>query len=293
MTLEDARVLVTGASGFIGARLVARLAAMGVHVACQALPGENLSRLPVAADACYRVDLCNAEAIRRMVACAAPEVVFHLAAAGVTQPFLPLEEALQANLYGTVHLLRAVAGSARVVLARTAGERGNLNPYAASKHAAWCVAQMLHRTEGWPLVGLMLFQVYGPGQSARALVPAAVSAALAGENFAMTRGEQVRDWVYVDDVIGAFVSAACAPGVVGATVEIGTGRGTCLRDVVGRIWSLAGARGRVLAGALPDRPGEVGAQVADPEPAACLLGWRAQTALDEGLARTLAAHREG
>ncbi len=146
MMLEGARALVTGASGFIGARLVAHLVEHGAHVACQALPGERLDDLPVNPADCHAVDLRDADGVRRMVDAAAPAVIFHLAAAGVTNPFLPLEEALQRNLYAALHLRRAAAGRARVIFARTVGERANLNPYAASKHAAWVVAEMLHRT---------------------------------------------------------------------------------------------------------------------------------------------------
>ena len=292
-TLEAARVLVTGASGFIGARLAARLVEAGVRVFCQALPGDSLARLPVDPADVYLADVRDAEVVRRMVDAAAPDVVFHLAAAGATHPFLPLDEALQVNLYGALHLLRAVKGQARVVVARTIGERDNLNPYAASKHAAWSVAEMLCRTEGWPVVGLMLFQVYGPGQATPAFVPSAIRAALAGADFRMTHGAQVRDWVYVDDVVAAFLAAAGAPGVAGRTVEIGTGQGTSVREVAARIWALAGARGKLRVGALEARPGEPAVQVADPEPAAQLLGWRAATALDAGLAATIRACRSG
>jgi UDP-glucose 4-epimerase len=289
MKLESARVLVTGAGGFIGSRLTARLVRNGASVVCQVLPSENRSRLaPVSAQVeMQQADLRDPDATQQMVKNAAPEVVFHLAAAGVTEPFLPLEDALRVNLYGTICLLRAVEGTARVVLARTSGERSNLNPYAASKSAAWAVAQMLHRAQGWPIVALMLYQVYGPGQSERALVPSAIRAGLRGGDFPMTHGAQVRDWVYVDDVLNAFLAAASTPHADGHTLQIGTGRGTSLRDVVARIWAMTGASGQVQAGALPARPGEVAAQVADPKLAARLLGWRAKVALEEGLRRTI------
>ncbi|MCZ7544474.1 MAG: SDR family NAD(P)-dependent oxidoreductase [Anaerolineae bacterium] len=293
MTLEGARVLVTGASGFIGARLVARLVEQGARVVCQARPGDCTGHLPVDPEDCHAVDLRAADAVRRLVEDAAPEVVFHLAAAGVTDPFLPLEDALQVNLYGALRLAQALRGRARIIMARTAGEKDNLNPYAASKHAAWSVMSMLHHTEGWPLVGLMLFQVYGPGQAARALVPSAIRAALAGADFPTTHGAQVRDWVYVDDVVRAFLAAARAPDADGHTVEIGAGQGHRLRDVVDLIWRLAGARGAVRAGALPARPGEPAQQIADPKPAARLLSWRAETPLEAGLAQTIAAAQRG
>ncbi|MBN1287504.1 MAG: SDR family NAD(P)-dependent oxidoreductase [Anaerolineae bacterium] len=292
MSLNDTRILVTGATGFIGARLTARLVEQGAHVSAQILPDDPSNALAPVRDRVlhHAVDIRDAEGVERMVMRVAPRVVFHLAAAGVTQPFLPIEDALAVNLHGTLNLLRAVhrVDGARVVMARTVGERINMNPYAASKSAAWAVAEMMYRTEGVPVTGLMLYQVYGAGQPARALIPSAIHAAWRGENFSMTHGRQLRDWVHVDDVVDAFVAAAQAPDAAGRTFDIGTGQGTSLRDVAAEIWRLTQARGVVQLGALPARPGEEESQVADPKPAEAALGWRAKLSLKVGLRRTLA-----
>ncbi len=296
MTLKDTCVLVTGAAGFIGSRLTAQLVERGASVAVQIMPGERTDTLAPVYDKVtqYTADLRDADAVGLMVTQAAPEVVLHLAATGVSNPFLALEDALSINLYGTLNLLRALStghatpGMARVVIARTVGEKSNLNPYAASKSAAWAIAEMLHRTEGIPILGLMLYQVYGAGQSARALIPSAIRAALRGEDFAMTHGRQVRDWVYVDDVVQAFIAAATAPDVAGHTFEVGSGHGTSLRDVVTLAWQLSGAKGKVRVGALPARPGEIAVQIADPLATEKALGWQARVSLEEGLRRMIA-----
>jgi nucleoside-diphosphate-sugar epimerase len=289
-----ARVVVTGGTGFIGAHLVRRLIASGAEVCVFAAEADTLG--PLAGEAggfeWVEADVRNGPTVRRALAQARPEVVFHLAAVGVRDPFLPLEQALRVNVTGTVNVLRGAAAGSRIVFVGSShelGERppGGMDPistYAASKAAAWAFARMLWRTEAAPVVGVRPFQVYGPGQPDSAVLCAALAAARAGQDFPMTAGEQVRDWVYVDDIVDGLLAAAEAGGVEGEMFELGTGKGYSLLDVVQRVFALAGASSRPLPGRLPYRPGEVMRLVADAGPAAERLAWQARLTLDEGLA---------
>jgi nucleoside-diphosphate-sugar epimerase len=117
------------------------------------------------------------------------------------------------------------------------------------------------------------------------VLSAALAAAQAGPDFPMTAGEQVRDWVYVDDIVNGLLAAAEAEGVEGEMFELGTGTGHSLLDVVQRLFALAGASSRPRPGLLPYRSGEVMRLIADPRPAAKRLGWAARTDLDVGLAQ--------
>jgi nucleoside-diphosphate-sugar epimerase len=290
---------VTGATGFIGRHLVPSLIQKGYQIAIlvsekygsgQALP-PPLNRLRPTFEVVY-ADLRNYRLTRRAIEQSQPSSVIHLAAAGVTDPFLPLEAALRNNTFGTMNLLRACfePSSSRVnrlIAGRTPGELSAMNPYAASKAATWICCQMYARTDGWPIAGAMIYQAYGPGQSEHSLIPAALAAARAGQDFPMTSGRQLRDWIYIDDVVSAILASLSVELPPGDTVEIGTGRETSVADVVREIYRQTGKGGKLLIGALPDRPGEEQAQVADAQRTEHILGWKATTNLELGLSRLL------
>lgn len=296
----EQRVLVTGATGFIGCRLVRWLVEAQAQVYAGAAPGEAVERVDALPARAERLifDLRDAQAVQAAVAESAPQVVVHLAAVGVTDPGVDPGLALAVNTGGTLHLLEALKGRdvRRVVLAGTCHEYGAreavegldpFNAYAASKVAAWAFGRMYWRAHGLPVAVVRPFQAYGPGQPAHTLIPAAIRAALAGEDFPMTPGEQQRDFIYVDDLVVGILAAAAAPGIEGDSLDLGTGRVRTVRQVVERVWAMTKARGLVLVGALPYRSGAVMCLVADADRTARLTGWRAQVGLDEGLRCTI------
>jgi UDP-glucose 4-epimerase len=294
------RVLVTGATGFIGQHLVQRLVESGAHTCAGVAPSEGPERVtgPPAPDRRLAFDLRDAEAVQAAVAETSPQIVVHLAAVGVTDPDVDPELALAVNAGGTLHLLEALREQdvQRVVLAGTCYEYGAreamegldpFNAYAASKVAAWAFGRMYWWAHGLPIVTVRPFQVYGPGQPEHTLVPVAIRMALAGTDFPMTPGEQERDFIYVDDVVEGMLVAAEAPGLEGHSLDLGTGQAHTVYEVVRRIWAMTGAQGRILVGALPYRPGEVMHLVADADRTARLTGWRARVGVEEGLRRTI------
>ena len=301
------RVLITGAAGFVGQHLVHRVADTGAQVYAGVAPDEEPERVAGLPAQVRRLtfDLRDAVDVHAAVAEAAPHVVFHLAAVGATNPGVDPHLALAVNAGGALNLLEALRKRAsehndlrRVVLVGTCYEYGRrealegldpFNAYAASKAAAWAFGRTYWWEHGLPIVTVRPFQIYGPGQPDHTLIPAAVRAALTGADFPMTPGEQERDFIYVDDIVGGFLVVASAPGVEGQSLDLGTGRVHTLRQVVECVWAMTEAQGQMLPGALPYRPGDVMHLVADAGHTARLTGWRARVGLEEGLRRTIEA----
>lgn len=307
--LAGKHVLITGAAGFIGSHLTRRLAAEGARISAFVLNASDQCALADVADrlSFYTVDISQAESVQAAMTRARPEIVFHLAAVGTGAPAITLPLALRVNVQGTRNLLEAACrvGVRRFIHTGTAYERGevagydlhkndalgSLALYAASKSAAHALVQEYARTRGLRAVVLRLCAVYGPGQSTRSLVPGAILAALEDRDFPMTPGEQLRDLIFINDIVEGYVRAATVPGIEGSVLDLGTGNPLTVREVVQRVFQLAGSRARPLVGALPYRSGEMMEQVADTRPARERLGWQATISLEDGLHQTIEWYR--
>ena len=237
---------------------------------------------------------------RRLFAALKPEVVYHLAGAVGASPDLGLVVPTFASLLAsTVNVLVAAseAGCRRIVLTALAdralaveGAQTPHSPYAAAKWAASGYGRMFHELYGAPVVMLRPFMTYGPGQALSKLIPSVTLSLLRGERPKLSSGKASADWAYIDDVIEGFVAAGTAPAIEGATIDLGSGSLTRMNDLVGRLVKISGSKIEPDFGALPDRPNE-NAITADLLRAEKLLGWRATTALDEGLRQTVDWYR--
>ena len=295
------RILITGASGFIGRHLTKRLQEEPETKLYLLDRDRNVATsLPTHQEkirshaTVIQADLHDFEQIQRAISYVHPDVIFHLAAVGVGDPFLAVEDALSHNLYGTLNVLRAAFEDKQkgdrprcLVISRTPGENSAMNPYAASKAAAWQFCRMYARTLGWPIIGAALFQAYGPGQPEQRLLPSAIISALKGHEFPMTTGVQERDWIYVSDVVDGLLAIRDANLSPGLTVELGSGHLTSVAAVVQRVFALIDGPGRPLIGAIPTRPGEEVLQRANVDRTFDLTGWRTAVPLKDGLLKTI------
>jgi dTDP-glucose 4,6-dehydratase len=298
-------VAVTGASGFIGTHLVRAL----IDGGCRPV---LLTRSNVVDEAfaiqghaleCARIDLAESKSIQETLDRVRPSTILHLAGTrGHDGPRPASVACMEVNFDATARLLDAAmnTGVRRIVIIGSAEEYGNqsgpldetmpllaTSDYGISKAKATSRALEMHKTRGCPVVVARPFSVYGPGQPSNMFVAQAIESAVTNVEFAMSLGEQKRDLIFIDDVVRGVIAAACAPGVEGQVINLGTGRAHRLRDVAERIWRMTGTRARLLIGNRHAPAEELYDTWADITLARRLLDWEPQVDLENGLAQTI------
>lgn len=318
MSWKNSHVLVTGAGGFIGSHLVEALLAQGAQVRAflrynSATSKRNLDLLPSELQRrieAYFGDLRDGKAVRG--ACEGMECVFHLGAIiSIPYSYAHPQEAVAVNVLGTLNVLTGAreAGVRRVVHASSSEVYGTAqyvpmdeqhplkaqSPYAATKIAADALAYSFHSAYNLPLVIVRPFNTYGPRQSARAVIPAIITQALAGNTVKLGALHPTRDFTYVTDTVDGFIKAAESQDAMGQVLNLGVGEAVSIGEVAQRIIALVGKPVELVAdeARLRPAPSEVRQLISNNTRAKTLLGWSPQVPLTEGLQRTIqwiAAH---
>jgi UDP-glucose 4-epimerase len=307
------RVLLTGAAGFVGAVLCRRLLAEGFEVHALVRSPERAWRL---ADILtnlrvYPIDIRDEERLAGMARQVRPEIVYHLATFGAYPYQTDADATVQTDILGTWNLLKALAPVGYEVLVNTGSsseygfkqyamrETDLLEPnsyYSAAKCAQSLLCQHVARAEKRPITTFRLFSAYGPYEEPTRLVPTLVRRCLAGEPLDLVQPDIARDFVYVEDMVDAYLRIDQLAKLSGEIVNIGSGVQHTIRDVVQAVLGETGARVECRWGAVPPRIWDTQVWVADCTKAWRLLGWRASTSLASGLARTVEwtrSQREG
>ncbi len=268
------KLFVTGGTGFIGSHFVNQAIANRHRVVAIRRP-DSQPRIPLEAEPRWiekpLADLDPAD----LEGC---EAFVHFAAVGVSPQKASWESCFQMNVMDSLHAWRlaVTAGVRRFILCGSCFEYGasgeNLQtippdcplqptaPYHASKAAASMAAIGLCRSEKLHCSILRPFHAYGEGEEEYRFWPSLRHAALSGEDFPMTFGEQVRDFIPVEQVASAFLHALeKEPPLTGIPEikNIGTGKPQTLREFAEFWWSHWGATGKLQFGAVPYRPDEV------------------------------------
>ena len=157
------------------------------------------------------------------------------------------------------------------------------------------IVQSAARLNGLQAVELRLFGPFGPWENARRIIPDTILTALSGRDVEIGHGGQERDFIYMDDVIDAFLLAAGGAAPAGAVFNIASGTGRPIKEVVSRILHTMGDPVGFHCGVRPSRPDEIWTISGDVSSAESVLGWHPRIDFDEGLRRTIqwfAEHRD-
>ncbi len=302
--LKKKRILITGATGFIGANLTRCLVGEGcrnIHILTRKTSDRWRIRDIHRRVHDHHVDIRDYARLRKVVLKIKPQAVFHCAVYGGYPHQKSIREIFETNVNGTLNLIRSLSdisyesflntGSSSEYGIKTGPMREDDAPcpidiYGASKASATIFAETAAIAGKKPITTVRPFSIYGPYEAWTRLIPSVVEAAILDKELAIRSPSSVRDFIYIDDVIDFFLEVASRRRSLGV-LNIGSGRQHSVRDVVRIASSLRGSRMKVKWARGDKSKMEPRPWMADMTKARRLIKWRQKTNLREGLRKTI------
>lgn len=317
MDLTNSNVVITGAGGFIGAHLTEMLVKRAKSV--RALVryngrGDRGMLEDAGPDVLDNVevvsgDICDPFGVRSLIEGA--DVVFHLAALiAIPYSYIAPASYVETNVKGTLNVLQACRdlGVSRLAHTSTSEVYGTAvytpidekhplqgqSPYSASKIGADKMAESYYCSFDLPVVTVRPFNTFGPGQSARAVIPTIISQALAGQTVKLGSLEPKRDMTFVTDTCDGFCALTECDAAIGQVVNLGTGRTDSIGDIVEAVGNILGDKLDVELDPSRVRPGKSEVLVLQSDNSLCreLTGWQPRFSLEDGLREVVDYIRE-
>lgn len=303
-------VIITGATGFVGANLARRLLGDGYEL--HLLVRRNYAPWRIESIMSqinlHYVDLGNAEMLTALIREIKPNWIFHLAAYGAYSSQTDFHRMIQTNFIGTVNLVEAClkTGFEAFVNFGSSSEYGfkdhapsekeYIEPnshYAVTKASATLFCRYMAQTQDMHLVTLRLYSIYGPWEEPTRLIPTMIMRGLQGELPPLVNQDIARDLVYIEDVTNAcLLAATIANQERGAVYNIGTGMQISMRQIVENIRNILNIHAEPQWGSMPDRRWDTSVWLADNKSAHEALSWQPQYDFYKGFEETVRWFRE-
>ena len=312
MNWKKAKVLVTGANGFIGSHLSEHLVNLGakITVLLEYNPNNYLGHLKFLQNNMLSEmeqilgDIRDPELIKKMVK--GKDIIFHLGAlVSIPYSFINPREVFEVNAEGTLNILLAARDQEvnKIVTTSTSEVYGTAlytpidenhplqaqSPYAASKIAADKIAESFYKTYNLPVAIIRPFNTYGPRQSDRAIIPTIIIQALKKSTINIGSTTPRRDLSYVSDTVDGFIKIAESKKSIGQVINIGLGKDISIGELIKMITSIMGKEIKVISTEKRKRPkkSEVMRLLCDNRKAKKIVNWIPKVSLKEGLNMTI------
>lgn len=301
------RLLITGATGFVGAKVLELALAQGHEVAATVRPQSPARRLVPFAGRYERLalDLTDRPALTAALAAFRPEAIIHSAWAGVANAARFDNRQISENIDAACALVEAgaAAGCTAFIGTGSQGEYGAGSTmledalpepttlYGAAKVTALYLTRQLAAQSGMRHAWLRLFSTYGPDDNEGWLIPSLITQMLRGTRPQTTLGTQFWDWLYIDDVARGLLAAATTPDASGV-FNLGSGKPVQVRKAIETIRDLAAPGMELVFGEVPFRPDQVMHMQADITRLQAATGWAPQVGFAQGISETVAWYKD-
>jgi nucleoside-diphosphate-sugar epimerase len=300
-TVMTERLLIVGGTGFIGRNLIKGAVKQGFDIVVLSLNAPD-DKKKISGVVYIQADITDFIQLKNRLPNADFDYVINLSGYINHCQFLKGgRQVIDTHFSGVQNLLQTLDFGAlkRFVQIGSSDEYGNqqapqteemrespISPYSLGKVSSTHLLQMLYRTERLPVVILRLFLVYGPGQDRKRFLPQVINGCLSDSSFSASKGEQLRDFCYVDDISRGILMSLKNDEVNGEVINLASGEPITIRETINMVQRIVGY-GKPEFGKVPYRKCENMALFADISKAKELLKWTPEVAIEDGLRRTI------
>jgi nucleoside-diphosphate-sugar epimerase len=289
--LKGKKILVVGGNGYLGKFLVKVLRENEADIFV-------ISRNCEQSNSQFSVDITNFDETYKVIQKIKPDIVYHLAAnISRNRDFTIYKEMATVNVQGTLNILKSLEGiDAHFIFTSSSEIYGNnaspfhenqipkpVSPYSLTKINAEILVQTYSTNQSKKFTNLRVFNFYGESMPEGFFIPQMIQSLKKGKDFLMTKGEQVRDFLYVGDVVKALVLTAKNTSSYGETMNVCSGKGTKLSQLAAAVNTVMKTKAKIVLGAIPYRDNEVWEMIGDNSKIKKITGFEPKISIDKGI----------